>query len=362
MPMLFDTALLSASWRPLFDSPLDTAGQFARAFALRAGRAELAQGVKITYVAEAEFLASAWAEGADHHIEIAAAVPAILIGIFFEVVRFTHPFSMDDQCAEGESAEPGSYRIPRLLATASHAPEDIAAAIERMLGEAMPEHKWQRILACTLAELALVYVVSHELGHVVYGHTAVLGQHRGIRLSEVRVATDSGPPRRVSQAWELQADRVAFSFLWSYVFQSGQQKRLLRQLKCPGNEPALELLGRVCYALSFVFLLLGQGDRRVRAMGSHPAPLVRMTFLATMAATIAEAKYPEWSDRVFDTVIRGHDLAEAAWNRLGLEFGVDRYREHIEELPAVISAAERQLRRVERTFRTQAWAAGRSDR
>lgn len=351
----FDPLLMSDALRPVFAQPLEVAQLCVRAFAAKAGADHLASQVTLGYSASREFDAYAFSDGSQHHVVLSAAVPALLLASFFEIVRSTNPFSSDLALPE-EGPEPGDFRIPLALSVPSDRPEELVAAIEGLLRQGMPEHRWQRILAMALAELAIVFIFAHEIGHVVYGHTQALRQARGLRLQEIGVAQGT-VPGRVARAWELQADQAAFGFLWSYAMNTRRQRdRFVRQLMCKGDEPDLDLLGRLCYAMSFVFFLLSQGDASVRTSGSHPSPLVRIVFLMALAETVMEDRHPALASKVHGCVTRSHEFAEAAWNRIGLEFGAQSYRAGIEDLPDVVQASQRHVRRVGLWFGHHAWA------
>lgn len=350
----FDLFLMSDTLRAVFAKPLETAQLCVQAFAARAGVDHLAGQVTLGYSASREFDAYAFSDGSQHHVVLSAAVPAILLASFFEIMRSTNPFSGDLELRD-EGLKPGDFRIPLVLSAPSDLPADLAAAIEELLRQSIPQHRWQRILAVALAELAIVFIFTHEIGHVVCGHTQMLHQARGLRLQEIGMA-QGAVPGRVAQAWELQADQAAFGFLWSFAMNTRRQhNRFVRQLMCKSTEPDLDLLGRLCYAISFVFFLLSQGDARVRTPGSHPSPLVRITFLMALAETIMTERCPALAPKVHNCVTRSHEFAEAAWNRLGLEFGTQSYQEHIEDLPDVVLASQRHVRRIEQFLGHHAW-------
>lgn len=357
-PIPFDLSLISEALRPVFAVPLEVAELSVAAFARLAGDESMAEQVSTYYMADPRFQACAFTFEGAHHVAVSATVPALLLASFFDVVNSTNPFSLDPQEMTTEEADPGDLAVPLFLEPAGPGDEHLAAAIETLLRDTMPRHKWQRILAVTLAEVATVFVFAHEIGHVVWGHTQVLADRRGLALWETGLDRD-GPPSRVSRAWELQADRTAFGFLWSYAMNTRrQQVRLLRRLMCKSaQDPVLELLGRLCYAVSFVFFLLGQGKSNVDARGSHPSPLVRISFVIALAETIMEARYPAVAERVHEVATKAHEYAEAAWNRLGLAFGANSFRDEIDDLPEAVLKASRQVDRVGDRFESYAWAA-----
>jgi len=350
-----DLSLFSEELRPAFSLPLEVAELALAAFARMAGDESLKTSVSIGYSADTRFDACAHSSDGRHHVVVSAAVPALLLSLFFDIVNSTHPFSSDPGTDE---IQPSDFRMPLSLHPTGAGGQDLVETIESVVREAMPQHRWQRILAVVLAELATVFIFAHELGHVVYGHTTLLSSERGLALRERRFDGD-GPPRRISQAWELQADQAAFSFLWSYAINTKRQRRrLLKHLLCKSSSDlVLELFGRLCYVMSFVFFLLGQGRVEVVANGSHPSPLVRITFLIALAESIMEDVYPQSAALAHEVAVRAHESAESVWNRLGLEFGKDGFRDRIDDLPTAINRTQCYLSKVQRRFGRYAWAS-----
>jgi hypothetical protein len=83
---------------------------------------------------------------------------------------------------------------------------------------------------------------------------------------------------------------------------------------------------------------------------------VRITYLLAMAQTTLERFVPAASPTFFETEIqKAHSQAEAAWNRLGLEFGVGGYQETINDLPVVINRIDRRRNSLTRVLRAFAW-------
>lgn len=354
----FSPSLISEALRAVFTLPLEAAELSLESFSRMAGDERMANSVSMYYMVDSRFQACAFEADGQHHVGVSAAVPALLLAVFFDIVNSTNPFSSEPSDEAEDEPQPGDFRVPLFLQPEGPEDTDLADTIESILRDAMPKEKWQRILAVTLAELATVFIFAHEIGHVVWGHTKLLSEQRGLALWEAGLDRE-GTPGRIARAWELQADRFAFGVLWSYAMNvKRQHERFLRRLKCKSaTDPRLELLGRLCYVVSFVFFLLGQGREEVDAQGSHPSPLVRISFVIALAETIMEARHPESAERVHEVATRAHDFAEAAWNRLGLEFGANSYRDRIEDLPVAIERARRHLDRVEGRFGAHAWAS-----
>jgi hypothetical protein len=354
----FHYGLISEALRGIYDYPHSIAYEFARAYCVKSGRGAEIPQIAIDYYTDGRFRASAITQTDVHLIAVSAGTPALLTALFFEVFRSTHPFSEEYEVEEDVS--PGDYRFPLKLVTESVGePGALAAGIEGILRDTIPDERWQRIWAVTLAELAMIFVFGHELGHLVQGHTRVLrDQRRGLL---VEVASESERARqllRIQQAWELDADQTAFSFLWSYMIGNrDNRRRLIRRLQCGRDGiPEIKLIARACYAVSFVFFLLGQTQREVNATETHPSALVRITFLIAFAQQLLEALVPGVDpQRIEAEVQRSHVLAEAAWKRLGLQFGVDDFAETIEDLPLAVRHLQRRRERVGRAFGGYVW-------
>lgn len=182
---------------------------------------------------------------------------------------------------------------------------------------------------------------------------------RSTHLVEVAASQDRFRSSfRIRQAWELDADQSAFSFLWSYMMGNrDNRRRLIRRLHCNHDDiPEIKLVARACYAITFVFLLLGQAQREVNRSDTHPSELVRITYLIAFAQTALEVQVPGVDPlRVEREVQAAHIQAEAAWNRLGLQFGVNDFSDTIEHLPQAIEHLRRRRERVGRAFGRYAW-------
>lgn len=360
-PNRFDPALISEPLRPVFARPLDIAQRTLEAILVATNNTRLASEFDIGYTVEADFNACAYPLDGRHIIDVSAATPALLLALFFDVLGSTNPFSTSPDESPVDDAQPGDFLFPQFLAAAGQDNNlddvHLASTIDTVLRDAMPPDKWQRLMALAFAELATVFVFSHEIGHVVLGHTGILADQRNLALTELR-STRESVPGRVSRAWELAADQSAFAMVWSYAVKNRRTRtRLLHYLRLESaTDPILELAGRLCYAISFVFFLLGQNLSEVDARGSHPSTLVRVTFLIALAQSILEEKHPSSGDRAYEVVTQAHEFAEAAWNRLGLEFGKNSFSERIEDLPLAVTRSQRHMDQVRRRLGAYAWA------
>lgn len=356
----FNYSLLSEAIRGNYAYPHAVAYEFARAYCRKCGRTDQFQRFAIDYYADAGFQASAAMGGDAQLIAISAGVPVLLLAAFFEVFRSTHPFAVDYDSPDVEGPEPGDYRFPlRLTDAQSMEPKDLALLIEQTIRDAVPDLKWQRIFSVTLTEIAVIFVFAHELAHVVRGHTTVLGTKRRSGLVEVeRTPLNKSALYRIKQSWELDADEVAFAFLWSFALANrDHRKRLMRQLECDRAEfPEVKLVARMCYAVSMVFLLLGQAQSEVNAVGTHPSALVRITYLIAFAQTSLEALVPGVPPSVVESEVQSaYAQAEAAWNRIGLQFGVNSFVDTVESLPLAIQQLDRRRARTRASFGAYVW-------
>jgi len=213
--------------------------------------------------------------------------------------------------------------------------------IEDLLLESLPKARWQRLMATKLAELALLFCFCHEIAHLIRGHTE-LAQQRGLTgIHELTRHKKTSRPykrcisHRLSQVWELQADRTALGFLFSYINNNRfYKRRLLKTLKCDGRDASIKLIARLCYAVSFVFFLFGQDQTSVHSSGSHPSALTRQAFAMAELSAIFLQAYPGCDETMVALSIQRAAIeAESAWHRLGFTFG--SYAQNLVDLPAI---------------------------
>lgn len=356
----FDCAELSEQVRPNYTAPQEGAYQLAHAYCHKSGFAHYVDRIAIDYYADTEFNACADLAGDIHLVCVSAGVPMLLTALFCDVLQSTNPFSIDYGGIEGDP-EPGDYKFPTRI-TSQKTPNSkvVARLIEKTIRESVPELRWQKIWAVTLAEIAVTFVFAHELGHLVRGHTAAARKRGPHSLLEVQ-SSDAGNARylrRLRNIWEIEADETAFGFLWGYMITTRANRlRFARRLRCDKSEHVeVALIARLIYAVSFVFLLLGQAQTKVDPKGTHPSALVRITYLMAMAQTILERFLPEVPPEQTEKEIQNaHSQAEAAWNRLGLEFGVAGFKDTIDDLPIVVNRMERRRERLSNILRPFAW-------
>ncbi len=177
------------------------------------------------------------------------------------------------------------------------------------------------------------------------------------------VGRRAGVSDSVRQAWELQADHTAIAFVYSYVVNNAvYRSRLLSSLLCDSSrDPRIELMGRVVYAVSLVFFLLGQRQRSVDAIGSHPSAITRQTFVMAQVVSLLCSERVRCDEEEAERVVtRSARRAELAWNRIGYRFG--DFSESIDDLASVVKRMQRAKDLCEDRLKGYGWGYGDCER
>lgn len=331
---LFPYSNFNLHIQTLYSVPQRSAYLLLREFCRSAGRPDLPARCTIEYVDEAEAQAYAASSGGFHHIAIAYSLPVLLQVVFQYLLSQTNPFSC---------AAPPEFPLkvfPQSLANI-HDAGGVQSEIENLLTSTLPEMRWQQLMATKLAEIALLFCLTHEIAHLVRGHAELAAKRGLIGINELTRKKPYTPGKRpisyrLSQAWELQADRTSLAFLFSYVNNNNAYyKCLLKALKCGGADAPLKLIGRVSYAVSFVFFIFGQHHTSIASQCSHPSAVARQIFAMSELAAIFLQAYPKFDeDTVAHTVHQAALSAESAWRRLGFSFG--QFGDDVENLPLIV--------------------------
>lgn len=351
---VFPYAMVDHNIQALYEIPQRSAYLLLQGFCRMANCPDLLSRCTIEYINEREAQAYAASSQGFHHIAVAYSLPILLQAVFQYLLSKTNPFSADDP------AEIPAYQFPESLPEVQDV-EGQRREIENLLLNTMPEARWQKIMSTKLAEIAVLFCFAHEIAHLVRGHSA-LAEHRGlIGVTELTRDKSSGRRKkplshRLSQAWELQADRTSLAFLFSYVNNNKfYKRRLIKALKCGGTDESLRLITRVTYAISFVFFIFGQGQISVASTCSHPSALTRQTFAMSELASIFLHMYPEYDeDTVVISIQNAASKAEIAWNRLGFSFG--NYNHDIAQLPLIVQRLFRYDTLAQRFLSHYQWA------
>ncbi|MCR6650382.1 MAG: hypothetical protein NVV73_02230 [Cellvibrionaceae bacterium] len=330
---IFPYSTMQRHIQALYAIPQCNAYRMLDKFCREAGRPDIAASCTIEYINEPDAQAYAASGGGFHHIAVAYSLPVLLQVVFQHLLSQTNPFSW-----AAPEANP-----PRIFPESLSKAPNIAAMqqdIENLLTSTLPASRWQRVMATKLAELALLFCLSHEIAHLIRGHAELAGRRGLMGINELTRKKPEPPGKRpishrLSQAWELQADRTSLALLFSYVNNKHYKKRLLKTLKCDGADAPLRLLARVSYAVSFVFFIFGQHQTSVVSRCSHPSALTRQTFAMSELAAIFLRAYPKYDeDTVALHIQKAAISAESAWHRLGFTFG--SYGRDLVNLPEAV--------------------------
>lgn len=324
----------------LYEVPQRSGYLLLREFCRKTQRTSEIDRCVIDYIDERQVQAYAVSNRSFHYIGIAYSLPILLQSIFQYVLSNTNPFSTDD------ADDIPEYIFPNTM-PATQSKQECFDNIKQMLLDTMPEAKWQKVMSTKLAELAVLFCFSHEISHIVWGHSE-LAQRRGLLgVVEASSNKNSEPVTRnisysLRQAWELQADRTALGMLYSYVNNNkAYKKRLLNTLRCDKQaNPTLQLMARVTYAISFVFFLFGQNQYSVASKTTHPSAITRQTFAIGHLVMQILHLYPESDEEeVIKTIQDAATKAEKAWNRLGFTFG--SYGHDMDDLLTIVQRLSR---------------------
>lgn len=350
----FDYGTLPEALRGLYLVPQEVGYEMLKSFCLKAGREKFLDKCVVDYLANPQFQAYAASSRGAHFIGISAALPALLQALFQNLFTFTNPFSPGWE--EAEDADEIAYDFPDKLMRGRFRPEHLYPEVTALVSDTVPLEKWQRKMAVKLAELAIVFCVGHEIGHVVRGHTVLAKRRRLFAVAEVDEPGSQSKRRPLgkwlSQSWELQADQTAIALLYSYVVRTAKNRRkFMHYLKCDND---LDLCGRILYAVYFVFLLLGQQQYSVRSSVSHPAAITRITYIMAFLGTVLVdvAGFPVQT--AGEAMEKYAGLAVDAWRRIGFSDG--RYEDIEENLSGVIQDLGRANRLAGELFRKYQWA------
>ncbi len=315
--------------------------------------------VIIEYVNDSSFQAfAAYSNsGCGNYISISAGVPTLLQAVYHQVITVKNPFATTHGGFDDVSL--GEVRFPIDVFQFVDDSLSFKQAFQKLIHETLPNEKWQRVMSTIMAEISLAFIVSHELSHIFLGHTYLNSKCGNNLLNEVRYKNrNKSVGKWVSQAWEIEADQMAVSFLYNYMFvDESRQKRFKKHLKCKNGETGLiQLLSRVVYALSITFFIFSQTQRNVKSTDSHPSALVRVVYIISQLMTVFFHHHPKIDENKVERSLQlAHEQAESAWNQLGFEFGYKSYKETIDDLNLSVNQLERAKRRIARFAENAAW-------
>ncbi|WP_307141750.1 hypothetical protein [Siphonobacter sp. SORGH_AS_1065] len=354
---VFNYELIESNLQGIYLVAQEVGYEMLKSFLVRIGKEDMILNCVIDYVHDSRFRAFATKQQNYYFIGISAALPALLQALFHNLFSFTNPlasFYEDDSVADSQDEQ--DYIFPDRLLTNFFENEALRSEIESIIKDTIPDERWKRMMSSKFTELAICFCIAHEIGHLVCGHTDIMGLRSMHTIQEVRFngEMDEARPigRWLSHAFEIQADQTAMGFLYSYVIGTAKHRgKFMHYLRCQ-NDP-IGLYGRMLYAVYLVFLLLGQQQYMIDVKGSHPAPITRITFLMAFLGTIMADRDGYDPEVAGDLVERYADMAEGAWERIGFPNG--RNIETIDDLPQVVVDLQRAMDLTAHYFRSKQW-------
>lgn len=358
---IFDYGRVEPTLQGLYQVPHEIGYKMIISYCNALGNLSLAKKCVIEYVEHSQFQAYAAKDKDFYYIGISAALPALLQAMFQNLFAFTNPltdlaFEEEGDTVEKTDDEDVFYIFPDRLMTGKFNSDELLAEITALIKDTIPHERWQRVMSVKMAEMAIAFCIAHEIGHLLNGHVDILDKRSLACMAEISSGLRSKerniPGPWLSQVWEIQADKAGMAMLYSYVINTRKNfDRFMHYLKCKNK---IDLYGRLMYAVYMVFLLIGQQQHVVRAVGTHPAAVTRVSYLMAFLGTLMvdRDKYdPEFSGGIVEQYA---EMAEAAWKRIG--FSTGRYEEAIDDLTTVVQDLQRADRSVMHTFRNSQWA------
>lgn len=361
---IFDYGRMEPNLQGLYQVPHEIGYKMIISYCNALGNPSLAKKCVIEYVEHCQFQAYAAKDEDLYYIGISAALPALLQAMFQNLFSFTNPLTdlilqEDEDDPEQKEEQDVFYVFPDRLMNKKLNSDDLLNEITTLIKDTVPAERWQRVMSVKMAEMAIAFCIGHEIGHLMYGHVDILNKRNSASMAEIasnrHLQERNIPGPWLSQVWEIQADKAGMAFLYSYVITTKKNfNRFMHYLRCKNK---VDLYGRMMYAVYMVFLLLGQQQYVVKALGTHPAAVTRVSYLMAFVGTLMvdQDKYdPGFSGEI---VQQYAEMAEAAWKRIG--FSTGRYEEAIDDLTTVVQDLQRADRLVLHTFRNSQWAVSR---
>lgn len=166
----------------------------------------------------------------------------------------------------------------------------------------LPKAQTRVTLANVLADLALEFLIYHEIGHVVGGHLEI--PRNGGRVSAISEFQQPAKTDSLTLQHVLELDADAFAcHATSSIHNHDQMAKLLHDLFSPEQEPHDFALHTYLSSIGILFRVLFPTAPRVPTArkSSHPHPGVRACLVAsaTMARGLRDGRFtPESLDRI----------------------------------------------------------------
>jgi hypothetical protein len=221
---------------------------------------------------------NAWAikQGDGFVLGLYAATPIILHFAFNQMLRCPMVLTrIGDPAIEQPETLGYQHGIPLIL------PEQLPVheACTVLPSVSRPIDDERATAASALTEIACAFATFHEVAHIIAGHTGFLAFRSDLALLELSGFRTHSAPSRLRRVWEYEADKIAAVMLLSFLVDPENRAHFTDVFHLPSNDTgyACGSAGIGIMAAYVLFLLLGQGDRKLRSRSIHPHPLVRMT-------------------------------------------------------------------------------------
>jgi hypothetical protein len=277
--------------------------------------------LRVQYVARRDFYLSAETSRDTHAIELSIGVPCLLHFIFNNALRLSHVFPKVGDAAEEKpyrEADDGRFvpfELPEQMTTVE--------ALQMLPGVSRPADVDRALFASALTELACVFCVFHEVGHLIGGHAGYAARRmRGGSIKEFSGRGFSFCPRRLlEQVMEREADIIATTMIMGFVLNDPSTRQHYGEcfhLSQDDERYPYEILGVLLFAAKLLFLYLAQIPDKLNVRSVLPHPLVRATYVhnALRLGAIDDLGMDETAlDMALDS---STDLADRVWADLGM--------------------------------------------
>lgn len=278
--------------------------------------------VQTIYLHDREFNAEAISHGDHYHILLNVAIPCLLHFIYNNTLRLPHIFAhVGHVGSEQPYREFNDNRaIPFVLP--SSAP--IAESLTNLPGMSRPADDERALFATALTEVACIYCVFHEIGHVIGGHAGYQAQRLwGSGVCEFTSGRTYCCPRQLlRQVWEREADIIATVMIISLVLtDAGARQHFSECFQIAGSDDegySYQVLPVVLFALKLLFLYFAQVPLRLNFSSNHPHPLVRITYVHSALRLVSRDDLGLDLGRLDNLFDQATGLADQCWSDLGL--------------------------------------------
>lgn len=270
--------------------------------------------IEMAFIDEQHFNAYASSTSDAYRIELAAPVPLLTVLLFERLLSDARilPWLGTD------GPDKASYDVPFIIDPAAfETRHDWSIGLSRV----------RSLAAGLLADLALTFVMLHEVGHVLCGHVDALRTSGSTaRLAELFAAVDADPDETDrSLAWEADADAVAASLLLDYIDEvvTVQDRHAdAKLIFARGNTTVEHVLSLSIVALYALFCYLRGTRYELGLSSSHPHPFVRAHYVKDMLVTAASQRWPLDLEALFELIDERLDEMLIMLEELGLSDNV----------------------------------------